>query len=155
METKTCSKCGKTKAIEEFYTKHGWPYSACKICHKTYVLTSPYYKEYQRKYHLKNRAVLMNKPMQRYRICKGSAKKRNVEFDITFEEFVTFWQKPCTYCGKKIRSIALDRTNNKEGYNISNVAPCCRSCNSTKGSGTVKDLLKRLEKKNVSNQPTK
>jgi len=68
---------------------------------------------------------------------------------------MTFWQKPCTYCGKEIKTIALDRTNNDVGYEISNLKPCCKPCNSTKHTGTVDDLLKRLERKHVSNPHVK
>lgn len=149
---KECSKCGIVKPIEDFYTKHGWPYSACKECHKSHVLNTPFYKEYQRKYHLKNRERLSSDPRQRYRTYKSNAKAREIEFDITFKEFMTLWQLPCNYCGEKIATIALDRTNNNDGYKLSNVKPCCKSCNSTKHTGTVEDLLKRRERKNVSDK---
>lgn len=30
--TKKCGKCGEIKGIDSFYTKHGKPYSPCKVC---------------------------------------------------------------------------------------------------------------------------
>lgn len=33
-ETKTCSKCGETKPLSDYYLSRGTPRSTCKACHK-------------------------------------------------------------------------------------------------------------------------
>ncbi len=54
---------------------------------------------------------------------------REIQFEITFAQFVTLWGKPCAYCGAGINTIGLDRIDNTLGYIFSNVAPCCSVCN--------------------------
>lgn len=68
-------------------------------------------------------------PNGKYQQYKNNAKKRDLPFLISFEEFNQFWQQPCYYCGSNIPTIGLDRVDNEQGYSIENVRPCCRTCN--------------------------
>ncbi|WHZ03402.1 hypothetical protein QNH48_01505 [Neobacillus sp. YX16] len=73
---------------------------------------------------------------------------------ISFEEFKYFIQLPCHYCGDPFSAMlkdrdsgrklhvlpeaaiwvnGLDRVENKKGYIINNVVPCCTHCNKAKG----------------------
>lgn len=79
---------------------------------------------------------------------KGSAKNRNLEFDLSFDEFVSLVNSNCFYCGQeptlhefwknqKRRSQFLivngiDRLNSDWGYTIDNCVSCCRICNLAK-----------------------
>ena len=63
---------------------------------------------------------------------KRNAKQRNKEWGLTDEQFMTFWQIPCYYCGSKIETIGIDRRNNNEGYVFNNVVSCCTICNKAK-----------------------
>lgn len=63
---------------------------------------------------------------------KKGAKRRNKEFDLSFEEFSSFNGKPCFYCGEILNAVALDRVVNTIGYIPSNVVPCCWICNRMK-----------------------
>lgn len=71
----------------------------------------------------------------RFRTAKGSAKKRNLEFILTFDQYSIEVIKPCYYCadyfkGNEIGTgVGLDRVNNSKGYIIENVVPCCAHCN--------------------------
>jgi hypothetical protein len=71
-------------------------------------------------------------PRGRFRAYKVSASARGYVFDLTFEQFMTFWQKPCHYSGHAILTIGLDRVDNTKGYTITNVVPCCTTCNKAK-----------------------
>ena len=53
---------------------------------------------------------IWNKTTLKGRFCryKGVAKIRNIPFNLTKEDFIRFWQKPCIYCGQKIDTIGLD-----------------------------------------------
>lgn len=82
-------------------------------------------------------------PRRRFNQYKGGAKKRNKEFKITFEEFLSFWQKSCHYCGNEIKTIGLDRTDNKIGYEINNLKSCCFICNKMKGEQNEKEFLQQ------------
>ena len=61
-----------------------------------------------------------------YRAC---ARKKGFCYDLSKEEFMSLWQKPCYYCGDAISTIGIDRVDSSIGYTISNVVPCCRFCN--------------------------
>lgn len=68
-----------------------------------------------------------------------SAKKRNLELDISYEDFIEFTkQSECYYCGddvewvkhgKKATKYNLDRLYNNKGYLKDNCVVCCTSCN--------------------------
>ena len=67
-----------------------------------------------------------SKMLSQYRL---SDKKRNMECDITLEEFrKDYATKNCVYCYTDKR-IGLDRLNNSKGHTKDNVAPCCYECN--------------------------
>ena len=82
----------------------------------------------------------------RFRAYKTEAKARNYNFNLTFEQFESFWQKPCTYCGSHIKEIGLDRINNEQGYNIENVTPCCWLCNSRKRAMPLQEWIDWLDR---------
>lgn len=63
---------------------------------------------------------------------KSNAGKDHKTFHLTKEEFTTFWQKPCSYCGSEIATVGIDRVNSLIGYEIDNCVPCCETCNRMK-----------------------
>ena len=62
------------------------------------------------------------------------------------EEFVSFWNKNCFYCGDKINGIGLDRVDNSIGYEIKNVVPCCEICNTMKMTETYNSFINQCMK---------
>lgn len=87
-----------------------------------------------------------DQPTQRLRAYQNRAKKAEITFELTDVEFNEFWQNPCTYCGKEIQTIGLDRVDNSKGYTKSNVVSCCSICNALKGAGSVQDFLSRCQR---------
>ncbi|MFA5048406.1 MAG: hypothetical protein WC516_05295 [Patescibacteria group bacterium] len=77
----------------------------------------------------------------KFNTYKRVSKKRNKIFNITFEEFLSFWQKPCFYCGSEIETIGLDRIDNNKGYELENVVSCCKRCNTAKSNMTYKEFI--------------
>lgn len=71
-------------------------------------------------------------PIGKYKAYRDGARKRNIDFNITLEEFSTFWQNDCSYCGLSISTIGLDRVDSSIGYNIDNIVSCCSRCNEMK-----------------------
>lgn len=65
---------------------------------------------------------------------------------FTYEQFIQYWQKPCTYCTGAIETIGLDRVDNAQGYHMTNVTPCCHACNWMKGEGSLDDFLDRCKR---------
>lgn len=87
----------------------------------------------------KDKVKLMNKewnekfPLKkRLSHARDIARSRNYFCNITDEQFISYWNSPCTYCQKSIlkeTGIGLDRINNDIGYVATNVVPCCGVCN--------------------------
>jgi hypothetical protein len=68
----------------------------------------------------------------RYTKYKSGAKQRNLSFELSKDEFASFWQKPCSYCGGEISTIGIDRIDSNKGYIKSNCRACCSICNKIK-----------------------
>lgn len=73
---------------------------------------------------------------------KNGAKKRNITFNLTKDQFRNLTDKNCAYCGtppnvtKKnskdntARNMnGIDRVDSHTGYELSNCVPCCKICN--------------------------
>lgn len=92
-------------------------------------------KRWEKKHHDLRLAVWIkynNTPKGKYRDYKDAAKTREIPFKISLKEFESFWLKPCWYCNAPIKTIGLDRINNRKGYTLSNLVPCCKFCNIAK-----------------------
>lgn len=143
---------------------HNW----CKDCEKEYKKLnrekiSARSKEYlsKNKEHKKNRDKIYNQsPPGKFNSYKNNAKKRNINFNLIFSEFILFWQKPCQYCGSEIETIGLDRIDNNIGYELNNVCSCCEKCNLAKRTMNVEEwnnyinklILFQLKQKLVNKQ---
>lgn len=81
----------------------------------------------------------MNAIFRRYNI---QAKKRNLIFELTKNEFLEITQRNCFYCNDKPSQIykrdngfgeftynGIDRKNNNIGYCLDNCVSCCWTCN--------------------------
>jgi len=79
-------------------------------------------------------------PRGRFSVIKGNARSRGRSFDLTFEQFMTFWQKPCIV-GCKIETIGLDRIDSSKGYTIDNVRPMCWKHNNMKNKFSDQELI--------------
>lgn len=82
----------------------------------------------------------------KYKMYESAAIERGLEFRLTEEEFLTFWKKPCYYCGSAIETIGVDRVDNKQGYFIGNCQPCCTVCNKMKTNYGEKEFLEHCRK---------
>ena len=78
---------------------------------------------------------------------RNGAKSRNIPFLLTEEQFKSFWQAPCSYCGDEIETIGLDRINSDGPYRIDNVRPCCWPCNSNKGTRSLEEWTENTLKR--------
>lgn len=98
-------------------------------------------------------------------VYKRSAKKRNLSFSISLDDFLKLTKMDCHYCGSfpsnKTKFVkgngsytynGLDRVDNLIGYNIDNLVPCCRQCNISKRDLSLcefKEWIKKLISKNI------
>jgi hypothetical protein len=95
---------------------------------------------------------------------KAGAKVRNLEFNLSNEEFKSFIFSNCKYCGVApmifyktktanggVTYNGIDRIDNTLNYTISNCVTCCKDCNYAKGSMSLDEwylYIKRLIKFN-------
>jgi len=125
--TRKCTDCNIIKPLEEF-TKNSREFLGrsyyCRVCLN------------------KRRKINKNKPNQRFSVYKSGAKVRKIPFDLSFEDFILFWNKPCFYCNSEINGIGLDRKDPKYGYNLNNIVPCCSQCNRAKTIQTTDEFIK-------------
>jgi len=85
-------------------------------------------------------------PKGKYTTYKHQAKRRGIDFVLSFEEFMTFWQKSCWYCHNPIKTIGLDRVDNFLGYSIQNVVSCCKPCNDGKNCSLQNEYIERCKR---------
>lgn len=159
--SKKCSSCSQTKSTDTFNrnirTKDGrQPY--CKDCEKLYRQKNIEHikkrqHEYDIEYNKRNREKLSAQqkernqtPQGKYKQYQHAAEYRNLEFILTFEEFMTFWQEPCWYCLVTISTVGLDRLDNHKGYKVDNLVSCCITCNEMKMDRSTKEFFSHLQK---------
>jgi len=91
-------------------------------------------------------------------IYKRGAKKRDLSFELTEEEFVSLTKQSCYYCSIKPVQVyhpgqcngdfiynGIDRIDNNKGYTLDNVVPCCGICNGMKSVMTKDSFLQQIE----------
>lgn len=107
---KKCFRCKEWLSLDNFYKnsrqKDGYA-GECKNCQNTA-------KE------------------NRYNIYKKNAKKRNIDFNLTKEDFYFLTQQKCHYCGDMKEYNGIDRIDSNKGYELNNCVPCCEICNKMK-----------------------
>lgn len=167
-ETKKCTGCGELLPLTDFRKKKPKVelstalYSRCKRC--DYQRTRKWqFENKERITELRREAYLRmtNDPVRlakskrngaewfqtvqgRFRTYQDGASKRNIPFLITTEDFLTFWQRPCHYCGDVIKTIGLDRLDAKAGYCLSNIVSCCATCNVSKNGMSNTPFITRM-----------
>jgi hypothetical protein len=73
----------------------------------------------------------------RYRLAKSQAKRREIEFALSFEEYAFLVRNnACHYCGSGLPETGsgLDRKDSAVGYLNTNSVPCCFTCNTMKNA---------------------
>jgi len=144
---KTCPRCKRNLSLEDFNKNRAdvgdGLQTYCRDC--TVVYKRAKYPSLHAR-HLAYQKVHNKTPIGRFVKYKAAAKSRNLEFTLTFEQFIAFWQQPCYYCQDTTKTVGLDRLNNDEGYITQNVVSCCSVCNLMKRGLSVTDFVKKCKK---------
>ncbi|MCM1500772.1 MAG: hypothetical protein NC124_20125 [Clostridium sp.] len=89
----------------------------------------------------------------RYCEYRNNAKRRNIEFQITSDEFKYLISQECYYCGgysieynKDSRGNGIDRKDNNRGYIFDNCVPCSWVCNCMKSKMDEDNFLNHISK---------
>lgn len=128
MKTAWCSTCKQRLPITEFHRDAGRRNgisARCKNCvHERDLSEYGRYKSYRR-----------------------NAKHRNIDFQITFEQFKDIINKPCAYCGTEPKPFnGIDRLDNNTGYIQNNLIPCCEWCNKIKLTHSDEETREHIKK---------
>lgn len=97
-----------------------------------------------------------------YSRYKSSAKKRNIQFLLTKEDFSKIIFEDCYYCSeppkKRVWNLSkkifrevipcngIDRVDSDKHYSLDNCVPCCDICNMMKLDSNVDTFLSHIEK---------
>lgn len=109
--------------------------------------------EYQKQYREKNKDKLTEykkSPHSRYMVYKRNAKNRDLDFNLSEDEFIEISGQPCIYCGEysdtynSIPFNGIDRINSKAGYQKDNCVPCCSMCNKMKFDYDVEEWINKM-----------
>jgi len=76
-----------------------------------------------------------------------SADDKNLNFELTKEQFIELCRKECFYCGdiQEKGFNGIDRIDCKGDYIKDNIVPCCEICNWMKGSLNQEVFIKKIE----------
>lgn len=87
------------------------------------------------------------------------AKKKNIPFEITLDQFKGFASQPCFYCDSSESNCSItegsngsfgyngiDRQDNKRGYIFDNCVSCCKICNRAKETLTIEEFVSWIER---------
>ena len=98
-----------------------------------------------------------------------NAKSRNIDFNLTFQEFNQIIVLSCHYCGSEpiehnrwikiqhkaqpsLKHNGIDRINSNIGYVFTNVVACCSKCNLMKNIFPEEDFLNHVKKIYLHNE---
>ena len=72
---------------------------------------------------------------------------KNLEFSLTYENYISIVEKECYYCGVKQEKgfNGIDRLDQTKGYVFENCVSSCKMCNYMKGSLSDDVFIKRSE----------
>ena len=141
---KICNLCRTEKTETEFYTCKGKLRSRCKNCFSS-GNKSQNRKAVVQRYN----PTVKNRLQNRFSSYKSRAKKRDVIFRLTIEQFALITSKPCIYCGGFIEGkdfCGIDRLDSAKGYLFENCVSCCYKCNLMKRDYSRDSFLLHIDK---------
>jgi hypothetical protein len=172
--TQKCVICLVTKPLtsEFFYRDSSKPLGfeyRCKICDKLRTRKRKRYPLTKQQKDARN-VNRRNKPRKQYKSPYNRTKnllksytysdtKSGLVCDLSVEWLDNhILTKPCMYCNTTAEPRGCDRIDNTLGHLKTNVVPCCRTCNLTRGNRfthsemliigkTIKDIRKTREDK--------
>lgn len=74
---------------------------------------------------------------------RNNARRRNIEFSLTIDQFESLIPSTCFYCGDK--SMGIDRMDSSKGYKIDNCVPCCSKCNFIKNTTSFDNFIIKIK----------
>lgn len=154
---KTCRVCGVEKLIKDFkpFGKNGRTTNKCRKCiYKSVREHDKQYPEVRRRA-LKRYKILhpnyqndwKKTPNGKYSTYKGQARGRQIQWDLSREQFDAIVYQPCYYCGISYKyGVGIDRKDSSLGYTVANSLPSCTRCNYMKLTDSREDFIKQIKR---------
>ena len=79
-----------------------------------------------------------------YREYQGRAARKGLRFELPPATFTSIFEADCVYCGSSSNVINL--INDRQGYILDNVQPCCSTCDKMRGALTNEAFLKQIKR---------
>lgn len=159
MNTKICKVCKVEKSCDSFHKMKKGLYgvrSSCKDCRKIEkqdYLSREYVKQKNKLYYQDHKNEIRERTNKhrwtlngQYHEYKKSAKKRNLDFELTQSDCEQFYNKCCYYCGELYTGLGMDRVDNNIGYKLGNILSCCYTCNLMKRTLSVSNFFEHIKK---------
>jgi hypothetical protein len=139
--------------------------SCCKICNfikgsldpETFIKRCQHISKHFGGNGMLNKDIWPDTKSSSYSAYESRSIKKDLNFELTKEQFTKFTTEKCYYCDKsasKIHKNGVDRKDNENGYIMSNCVSCCSQCNYMKGSLTEDEFIetcKRISEYNLTN----
>lgn len=158
----------KVKVINFAYAKNSRAYynTVCLTCNiesirrMDHIKTNPEYCKYCKDNLSRtiNPESVINTIYSGYRT---NAKTRNVDFELSKQDFLNLVGLNCFYCGQepiesqfsksanrstvKFLHNGVDRLDSKKGYVLDNCVPCCSMCNLMKNKFSLEDFINKIK----------
>jgi len=167
----TGQKFGKLTAIKPLYKVNGGMLWECKCdCGNSHnVIATRLFNGHVKScgcYRVEFRKLLGTDAAKNRLILsyKMEAKKRNLHFLLTDDEFFSITDSNCYYCGVQPLNVmkpshydnrdperwyvynGVDRVDNSKGYVKENCVPCCSLCNMAKCNMTIQQFREWIER---------
>lgn len=159
MQEKVCNKCHISKPLTEYTKSKTCKFgvrNTCKDCRRIErqeYQSKPEVKAASQKYYQEHKEEFRERMREHYHSLNGQyhqykkrAVKSNIEFELTQEDCVPYYNTTCSYCGGPIKGLGIDRLSSKLGYVKDNITPCCSTCNFMKGTLEKEDFIAQVLK---------
>ncbi|QOR58045.1 hypothetical protein [uncultured phage cr50_1] len=137
-----CKRCGKIFSRRASVIRKSLESVVCSNCRK-----------------LRNNKPLNVIKYKEYCYYRSGAKARNLEWNLTEEQFAHLINQNCVYCGEKPSKKqtvsykneyelvnGIDRIDSSKGYTVNNCVPCCSKCNLMKNNFKKEEFLQHITK---------
>lgn len=144
---KAICHCGNETVVRSDSLRNG----SCKSCKKCDIQKRPAWDSIYKR---------------GFQILKNGAKSRGLIVEIDLEDFITFSQMPCHWCGKPpydkrylysrrrysrgedadefAYMSGIDRIDSALGYTLTNSVSCCTMCNKMKTDFSAEEFLRKV-----------
>jgi len=138
---KYCTTCCKKVDIQEFVGEKSIITKTCKSCREDNKIQD------NRRDKIARNKVVRESTRSQYTEYKKNAFTRNLEFELSYDNYVSIVKTICYYCGVlQERGInGIDRINSEIGYLLNNCVSCCQICNYMKRILRFDKFINKIE----------